>query len=146
MEDIRKRQASEDHVRSVLWGRAAQKTSQLALIFAASRQTGLDAMSVDLPDVDLAIRINNWSTRKLVYHAEHSVAESEHQRRVQRILEAIPHDKWITKNQLTRRTCHIADRQLRERVIADVIEAGQIETKQELGRTRPAVLYRRKRK
>ena len=140
---IRTRQQGERSIRAALWSRAGQRSAQLALLFAASRQTGCESMTIERCDWDLAIRINNWSTRKLVWHCEEHMAESGYQKLVNRILDAIP-TTGITQSEFTNRTYKMGDRPTRKRILDDLIEARRVEVREVKTKTKPKSLLFRK--
>jgi hypothetical protein len=126
METIREKQIDEANIRSALWARSGQKTGQLALIFAASRQTGQKTMTIAKQDVDLAIRLNNWSTRKLAWHCEAHMADSQYRKLVNRLIGVITKN-GITKSEWTRKTYGLAERNTREKILTDALEAGHVQ-------------------
>ena len=129
-EEIRQKQRTEGHVRAAIWGRSGQKAAQLALIFAASRAQfdTIPEITVELQDVDRTITLTNWSTRLLVERCLTNVHDSEHQRQMQAILDAIP-TRWTKQNDITRRTQRVCDRSVRIRILNDLLESGRIETR-----------------
>jgi len=126
MESIRERQTGENGIRSALWARAGQKTGQLALTLAASRLTERQEIVVEQQDVDLAIQINNWSTRKLAWHCENHMADSQYAKTVNKVLEHIT-ASGITRREWTRKTYRVAERNIREKILQDAIDSGHIE-------------------
>ena len=139
---VRMRQIDDSPVAAAIWGRSAEKAAQLALIFAASRQTGCaGAMRINIYDVEHAIAVNNWSTRWLIWCATTRSADGEHQRRVQRILSAVP-GKWITGSALCRFTHHMMESGMRKRIVEDLVEAGRLERRVAAGKTKPTTEYR----
>jgi len=140
---IRMKGQGERSIRAALWSRAGQRSAQLALLFAASRQTGCDEMTIERCDWDLAIKINNWSTRKLVWHCEEHMAESGYQKLVNRILDSIP-TTGITQSEFTNRTYKFGDRPTRKRILDDLIEARRVEVREVKTATKPKSLLFRK--
>jgi hypothetical protein len=126
METIRERQTAEDGLRSALWARAGQKTGQLALTLAASRMTEKKTITVERQDVDLAIKINNWSTRKLAWHCENHMADSQYAKTVNKVLDCIT-ARGISRREWTRKTYRIAERNIREKILQDALDSGHIE-------------------
>lgn len=139
---IRERQMNNESIARALWNRTAQKAAQLALIFAASRQSFRSQMCIELDDAERAVRLANWSTRKAIYLADRHMAEGEHHKLVLRVLSKIPFDKSLTASELTRRT-QFCKRHEREAIIADLLEARRIQVEQNLGKTKPVTKYRR---
>ena len=145
MVDIRAKQGGDSAVAASLWGRAAQKTAQLALILAASRQTGTCDQRIELCDVDLAIRINNWSTRMLIVRATQDAVENEYHRQVQRLLSKIP-TSWITMGQLCHATYKWIDVHARDKILQSLVEARAVERETVIGKTKPTTRLRRREK
>ena len=129
MKEINGRQSGEGPLRAALWARSAQKTGQLALTFAASRQTGCKEIVVDLQDVELAIRLNNWSTRKLAWHCEQHMTDSAYKKLVNKVLAPIT-VAGISRRVWTQKTYKITDRNTRERILQDAIDAGHIQAEE----------------
>mgnify|MGYP001559391459 CR=1 FL=1 len=139
---VRMKQIDDSPVSAAIWSRSAEKTGQLALIVAASRQTGCKGqMRISIYDVNYAIAINNWSTRWLVWCATTRSADGDHQRRTQRILSAVP-GKWITGKELCKRTHHMLEQGSRKRIVDDLVEAGKLERRVTAGKTKPTTEYR----
>lgn len=140
--DISLRRKREDPVRAAIWSRAAEKTNKLALLFAASRWTkDAEWPSVTLQDADLAVRLNNWLTRRLLDRAGLHVAENVSEQNLLRILRLIQSkDEW-TKSELTR-----ASRWLKARDRNDILtalEEGEQITKKEISTGGcPRLVYR----
>ena len=126
LQEIRQKQCTENYVTGALWGRSGQKAAQLALVFAASRQTGMLEQKIELQDVDMGIALANWSTRLLVMRCESNVAESDHHRRIQKILSSIGRD-WTSKSQITRDTQRLCERQARDNILYDLVESQRVE-------------------
>lgn len=107
-----------------IWRRAAERTAKLALLLACSRQVP-EEIEISLQDVDTAIRISNWMTRRLVKKATHSVAENETERASQRVLRIIQETPGIAKSQLCRKTRWLKAREQNE-ILQNLQDAGEI--------------------
>ena len=142
METIRKRQTDETSLRSALWARSGQKTGQLALTLAASRATERKEIVVERQDVDLAIKINNWSTRKLAWHCETHMADSQYAKTVNRVLESIT-TRGVTRKEWTRKTYRIAERNVREKILRDAVDSGIVSETEIKTTGRPKIVYKR---
>lgn len=142
METIRKRQTDETSLRSALWARSGQKTGQLALTLAASRATERKEIVVERQDVDLAVKINNWSTRKLAWHCETHMADSQYAKTVNRVLESIT-ARGVTRKEWTRKTYRIAERNVREKILRDAVDSGLVAEVEVKTSGRPRLVYMR---
>lgn len=102
--DIARKRIKESPVTAALWSGTAEITAKLSLLFACSRSR--NPLQIQLPDVDLAVRLANWLTRrKIVLCADH-VAENaveDATKRVFRIVKGMQH-KGIGRYELTRKT------------------------------------------
>lgn len=87
--EIAKKMRHEDEQIAALWARAGEKTSKLALIFAASRCVQTTAITVDLQDVDRAIALSNYLTRSIIYRIELHVAETIFEENCKKMLRVI---------------------------------------------------------
>jgi hypothetical protein len=142
METIRERQTAENGLRSALWARAGQKTGQLALTLAASRMTEKKTITVERQDVDLAVKINNWSTRKLAWHCENHMADSQYAKTVNKVLDCIT-SRGISRREWTRKTFRIAERNIREKILQDAIDSGHVESAEIATKTKPKYVLKR---
>ena len=123
--EISERRMTEDPVRSAIWSRAAEKTNKLALLFACSRCNCEEWPVIRLADADLAIRLNNWLTRRMLHGADRHVAGSEYGKlvlQVKRLLLERPGEPW-TLTEITRRTRKLTPRQ-RLDILQDLQTAG----------------------
>lgn len=141
--DIRTRLPDDRDLSRAIWSRSGEKASQLALLAAASRSEPGSGFQVTLADAELAIRLSNWCTRRMVYCAENKTLDSEYGKLSAKILERIP-TEWTSKRTITRRTMKLCDRSQRDRIIYDLIESGAVEMEQEETTGRPLTLMRRK--
>lgn len=73
---ISKRRMTEEPITAAIWSRAAEKTVKLALLFACSRCSPGYIPVIQLCDADLAIKLNNWITRRMLQQADRHVAAS----------------------------------------------------------------------
>lgn len=99
---ISERQAEEPENRAALWSRAGEKTAKLALIFACSRQARSEEIEISLDDVNRAVQIVNWLTRRMLKQAYDYVASNFIEDNKKRLLRVI--SKKMTLSELTRRT------------------------------------------
>jgi len=73
---ISKRRMTEEPITAAIWSRAAEKTVKLAMLFACSRASGKYIPVIQLEDAELAIRLNNWITRRILQQADRHVSGS----------------------------------------------------------------------
>jgi hypothetical protein len=140
--DISRRRMTEDPLRSAIWSRAAEKTNKLALLFACSRSEGEDWPVIRLEDADRAIRLNNWLTRRMLWAADKHVANSEHERAVNRfraLFRERPGQPW-TLTELSRRTRQWTKKQRME-ILQTLLDGGYIVAQEVQTSTRPATVY-----
>jgi hypothetical protein len=133
---------TEDPLRSAIWSRAAEKTNKLALLFACSRSEGEDWPVIRLEDADRAIRLNNWLTRRMLWAADKHVANSEHERAVNRfraLFRERPGQPW-TLTELSRRTRQWTKKQRME-ILQTLLDGGYIVAQEVQTSTRPATVY-----
>lgn len=142
LDSICDRRRTEGPVQAAVWSRSGEKTAKLALLFACSRWDGNLAVvpRIDLSDVDRAIRITNWLTRKMLRKAFEHVAENETEHRSKKLLRAIAGE--ITMSELTRRTQWLRARE-RAEIVQDLITAGYLETVQRETATKPVTILKK---
>lgn len=124
---ICKTRRKEDDTRAALWSRTTGKTAKLALLLACSRCTGGEIV-IDEEDVERAIAVSNWLTRRMLYQAFRHVSRNDREnasKRVQRILAT-----KMTRTELTRKTQWLNRRQ-REEIVGELIESGLVKAWEE---------------
>lgn len=100
---ISERQANEDDRQAALWSRTGEKTAKLALIFACSRGREIAGLRIELEDVERAIKISNWLTRRMLYQVNDYVAVNQVEDNKKRVLRAIGGGE-IRLSELNRKT------------------------------------------
>lgn len=144
LQSIHERHDSETPERAAVWSRTGEKTAKLALLFACSRQSGSPNIEISLDDVDRAIKISNWLTRRMLYQACDYVAENLVEDNKKRVLRAIG-DKELSRTALTRKTQWLKAKE-RSEILVELQEAGQIEVfekEEDAQPGRPGVFIRR---
>jgi hypothetical protein len=107
-----------------LWKRAKGRSATLALLFCASRcGPSLDA-AIELCDVELAIKITNWITRRTLFKLNTNCSENETHRAKLRVFEIIRRGP-VTKSALIRKTQWLKPRE-RNEIISEMLEDGRI--------------------
>lgn len=131
LEGICAKRVDEDPVSAAVWSRSGEKTSKLALIFACSAGVP-GSVCVRFEDVDRAIKISNWLTRKMLHKAIEHVAENETESRAKKVLRAI--DGEMSMSSLCRKTQWLRKKE-REEILSDLAQMGliTIETKESTG-------------
>ena len=73
------KEGQSDPMRAGLWSRAAENTNQLALIAACSRVAGEpgELPIITMDDMNWAIRVSNWQTRRMTWKAETQISEND---------------------------------------------------------------------
>lgn len=134
-----KRLGNESDVASALWSRSAEKVAKLALLFACSRSSFELPSCVSFDDVDKAIRLSNWATRRMLFMIGSHVCESKYDADRKRVLRLFG-DKPLTKTQLTR-MCHWLEPRMRATIISDLIESRLISAREVQGKTKTATVF-----
>jgi hypothetical protein len=128
---------------AALWSRAGEKVAKLALLFAISRQPCEERIAIDLCDVNLAIRLSNWLTRRMLEKAGLHVAKNEIESSRKKMLQIVmesPEGK-IRLNELTRKTQWLG-RRSRSEYLDELRDMGLIELETETTIGRPATWVR----
>lgn len=134
-----KRLGNESDVASALWSRSAEKVAKLALLFACSRSSFELPSCVTFDDVDKAVRLSNWATRRMLFMIGSHVCESKYDADRKRVLRLFG-DEPITQTKLTR-LCQWLEPRMRATIIADLIESRQITSKELQGKTRTTRVF-----
>ena len=121
---ISKRRMTEEPVTAAIWSRAAEKTVKLAMLFACSRASGKYIPVVQLEDAELAIRLNNWITRRILQQADRHVSGSPFGQMVNemRTLLRSRSGEW-TMREITRKTQKLKPKD-RMDILATLIQSG----------------------
>lgn len=119
----------ENEMTAALWSGTAEITAKLALLFASSRAR--EPLEVQLCDVDLAIKLSNWLTRRKVLLCTDHVAENAQEDATKRVFRMIKQAsaKGIERYELTRKTQWLNKRE-REEIISTLIQSGQIQVQE----------------
>lgn len=145
-QQIRDRQIEDDKIdpmRAELWSRAAENVNQLALLAACSRISGImgEVPMINLDDMNWAIRLSNWHTRRMVGQGAEKISENDWDRDVKKVRSRL--FDGITKSQISN-ACQFVDPDRLKKIITHLAECGTIlgtETiKPPVGR--PKLVYR----
>lgn len=126
--EICRRRNSEDDTRAALWSRTTGKTAKLALLLACSREVVGPLITIQLDDVERAIAISNWLTRRMIYQAYRHVSRNEREGNHKRVLRLLTNG--LTKSELTRKTQWLSRRD-RDEIVNELIECGEVEAVEE---------------
>lgn len=137
---IGERRQKDSPTAAAIWSRSGGKAAKLALILAASRQAYCGEFRIDRGDVDRAIRLSNWLTRRTLQMVFDHVSENENEAKAKRLLRLI--GAPITASQLARQSQWMKARERRE-LIGDLLEAGFIVAETAETKGRPTTVYRR---
>jgi hypothetical protein len=120
---ICRQRATEDDTRAALWSRATGKTAKLALLLACSRETGRTGITIELEDVERAVKISNWLTRRMIYQAYRHVSHNQREGEVKQVLRMLT--TRLSRTELTRRTQWL-DKRKRDEILQELIESGLV--------------------
>lgn len=126
--DICDRQSREASDAAALWSRTGEKTAKLALLFACSRQQYTASQRINLDDVNRAIAISNWLTRRMLKQAHEYVASNLIEDNKKRVLRAI--GSGITMNGLSRKTQWLRAKE-RTEILLELSDRGDIAIRDE---------------
>jgi hypothetical protein len=143
--DISERRIKEDPAHAAIWSRAAEKANKLALIHCASRHVKAEPQTIDIVDVNWAIKVVNWLTRRLIAECQKYVSRNQQEqagKAVLRLLEAAG-PKGLTTTELSNRLTWLKRRD-RAELLADLIDQGKIRQAKmaQQGAGRPTYRYR----
>lgn len=140
--EIGERRKQEDRVTAAIWSRVGEKTQKLALLFACSRcEIGYKPV-IQLCDVDLAIRMSNWLTRKMLSQSSKRVARTQHEKETLDILRLFDDQPEWGHRELMRKTRNLKPRE-RGEIISYLIECEEIERFEVETGGRRAIMYRK---
>ena len=127
LDRISERQIREDEGKAAIWARTGERTSKLALIFAASRCWKMREVVIELEDVERAIALSNWVARTILEKVFLFVGENETETSVKKVYRMIKESPAgsISRTALTRRTQWLKKRD-RNELLEGLLEAGLI--------------------
>ena len=120
---IRSKQESDSPLECLLWQRAGEKTSKLAMLAAIARQSDV----ISLEDVDWAILLVNALTRRMANRVEANVSENIQDANVKFVYQQIAKTGAAIRRDLTRRTQKLSQRD-RTSILSDLVESEQVKT------------------
>jgi hypothetical protein len=122
-----------------LWKRARGRAASLALLFAASRLGPSLSGQIELIDVEMAIKVINWITRRTIFKVMTQVSENQFERDCNRVLEVIRKGP-CDSTQLTKKTRWLKSRE-RSEILANLRERGEIEVNEEKTKTNSRYVF-----
>ena len=135
------RRNNESPTESAIWTRAPEKTNKLALLFACSRWEGETWPTIRLQDAELAIKLNNWLTRRVLNRAELHISDSGYQRDCLKLLRTLKTRPEWTMTEIIRKA-RWCNAKLRDDLLLGLIEQGEVnvyESTDDTGRTTKTV-------
>lgn len=139
--EISHKRKRETPVRAALWSGTAEITAKLGLLFACSRSR--NPLQIEIQDVDRAVKLSNWLTRRKVELSGDNVAENQIEQSSKRIFRIVKAAgaRGVTKNQLSRKTQWMKKRE-RDEILTDLVSNRTIfmEQRETDGRTAIAFL------
>ncbi|MCX7422706.1 MAG: bifunctional DNA primase/polymerase [Planctomycetia bacterium] len=145
LQSISTRRMKESAFNAAIWSRSGERAAKLALAFAASRWDGIGEMpTIELGDVDSAIRLSNYMTRRLLNQGKKFVAENKWDGKVKNVLRIIADNDGISKTQLSRKTQGLLEGE-RDAIIRHLLQTFQIflQPQKTGGRTKTTYTTRR---
>jgi len=133
---ISDRRKDEDKTTAAIWSRASEKTSKLAMLHTISK--GENCTSLE--SAEWAIAVSNFLTRRLVALVSNNVADSEHEKRVQKMLKIVKKEGIISLTDFGRKTQWLTLRD-RNDIAQQLVESGTLLSVYRESATRPAAGY-----
>ncbi len=135
MRQVCERRKTEAKEACGVWSRTPEKTNKLALLFAVSRATPEmleqgQLPCIELHDVEHAIALSNWLTRRMLHKAGLHVAHNDWEREVQRALSKLVVGEEVKRRVFTRKTQHLKSRD-RDDVLKTLVETGFVSVRQD---------------
>jgi hypothetical protein len=126
-----------------LWKRARGRAATLALLFAASRCGPSQSGTIELIDVNLAIKITNWITRRTIYKISTQVSENLFEANCNRMLELIKRHGECDRTKLSQIARWLKPKERRE-VLEQLLEHNTVIQLEEKTGTKIRVIFKAK--
>lgn len=145
VQETSQRSMAEDDRTAAIWARTPEKTTKLAMLFAASRAISVLDFEIRIEDVELAIRLSNWLTRKIMRRIFDNVSENDWEKNIKRVLSILDID--MTLNTFSRKTQWLKNWE-RKDIVNHLIDSHQIvyQKQESTGGRKPHVLTKVNRK
>jgi hypothetical protein len=137
---INERRKGEHHLRAAVWSRSGEKVAKLALIHACSRARCMPE-TIKFEDVDWAVKLGNYLTRRLLVGCGEHVSENDVEARAKRVLRLIP-VSGMQATTLCRRTQWLRSRE-RDEILRDLVGAGLVTQETQHRKSRPVTVFKR---
>ena len=138
---INAKRKTETPLRAAVWSRSGEKVAKLALLRACSRAR-CQPETITFADVDWAVKLGNWLTRRLLVGCAEHVSENDVEARAKRVL-GLLNGKGLTATQLCRKTQWLRKRE-REEIVNDLIGCGLVTTETIPGVTKHKIVLKRR--
>lgn len=120
------RRKAEPPPAAAIWSRTAERSRKFAMLLAVSRCWQQQLRSIELCDMDLAIRLSNWSTRAMVRDFGCNVSDNQTEAELLRVLDVIRKKGGrVVHRDLVRTTKWLNNRRRKE-VLLDLVEAERV--------------------
>lgn len=126
-----------------LWKRARGRSATLALLFAASRCGPSTSGTIEKIDVDLAIKITNWITRRTIYKICTQVSENMFESNCNRMLELLKKYGECDRTKLSQVARWLKPKERRE-VLEQLLERNAVIQLEEKTDTKTRVIFKAK--
>jgi hypothetical protein len=126
-----------------LWKRARGRSATLALLFAASRCGPSANGTIEKIDVDLAIKITNWITRRTIYKICTQVSENMFESNCNRMLELLKKYGECDRTKLSQVARWLKPKERRE-VLEQLLERNAVIQLEEKTDTKTRVIFKAK--
>jgi len=126
-----------------LWKRARGRAATLALLFAGSRCGPSQSGTIELIDVNLAIKITNWITRRTIYKISTQVSENLFEANCNRMLELIKRHGECDRTKLSQIARWLKPKERRE-VLEQLLEHNTVIQLEEKTGTKIRVIFKAK--
>lgn len=119
---IAERRVNEDPMKAAIWSRAPEARSKLALLHCLSRQSEV----IQLCDLNWAIEVVNFLTRRVIVLLRGNVATTPHEKNVQRVMREISGAGGVMSNSQMSRKMRWLNSRDRGIIIAQLLESGEL--------------------
>lgn len=139
LDGIHDRRKDDQPAARAVWSRTGEKTAKLALIFACSRQSPGNVL-VELDDVERAIKVSNWLTRRMLRQAYDYVSENQVEDQKKRVLRILSDE--MDRTTLAKKTQWLRSKE-RNDILAELIDSGMVAMRHEDTPGRPRTFFKR---
>lgn len=119
---IAERRVNEDPMKAAIWSRAPEARSKLALLHCLSRRSEV----IELRDLNWAIEVVNFLTRRVIVLLRGNVATTPHERNVQRFCRELSGSGGVMSDSEMSRKMRWLSRRDRESIAGDLLASGEL--------------------